>query len=218
MLLAGCSNGVVVPDPELHSGLVRDCQILLSIRDDLAGTAFLNWSYRISIAEWDGITVEGSPSRVTKLVYGFQNLNGVIPPGLGRLDALKILNFTDNELNGAIPPELGNLANLEFLDIGVNRLIGSIPEELGNLAKLEFFDVGQNLLTGAIPPQLGYLLRLKTFIVGANSLTGTIPTTLGQLTFLHEIAIDRNMLSGCVPAALLRVEISRIGNLNYCDN
>ena len=208
---------MAVPDPEVQPDLVRDCQILLSIRDDLAGTGYLNWSDQISIEEWDGISVDGSPRRVTKLVYGFQNLDGVIPPGLGRLDALVNLDLSDNSLTGTIPPELGKLANLEHLDIGVNRLTGSIPHVLGNLAKLERFDVGQNFLTGQIPPQLGNLLKLRSFIVGANSLTGEIPKTLGRLAFLHTFMIDRNMLSGCVSAAL-KVENARIGDLRYCDS
>ena len=214
---AGCSNGVVIPAPKSRPDLVRDCEILLKVKDDLAETAELNWSENVPIWSWQGITVGERPERVIKLVYGFQMLGGIVPPELGRLDALVNLDLTDNGLTGTVPPELGKLSNLEHLDIGVNGLTGSIPHELGQLAKLERFDVGQNQLTGSIPPQLGKLLNLRSFIVGANFLTGEVPKSLARLTYLTEFFIDRNMLTGCVPDAL-RVGVAWIGRLSFCDD
>ena len=56
-----------MPDPASNPGLVSDCEALLASRDTLAGTATLNWSADTPIADWDGITLEGTPQRVTKL-------------------------------------------------------------------------------------------------------------------------------------------------------
>ena len=134
---------------------------MLSIRDDLAGTDFLNWSYRIPIDAWEGITVDGSPRRVTKLIWGFKKLDGIVPPGLASLDALKQIVLNDNRLTGTIPPELGNLANLENLVLAVNLLKGPLPRELSQLAKLENFDVGQNFLTGPDSASIWQLAETK---------------------------------------------------------
>ena len=62
-----CSSGTAVPDPTNNPGLVSDCEALLASRDTLAGDATLNWSADTPIADWDGITLEGTPQRVTEL-------------------------------------------------------------------------------------------------------------------------------------------------------
>ena len=41
--------------------MVSDCEALLNLRDDLAGTATLNWSLSTAIESWDGVTVGGTP-------------------------------------------------------------------------------------------------------------------------------------------------------------
>ena len=41
--------------------------------------------------------------------------------------------LNDNNLSGSIPPELGSLSNLHVLDLDENRLTGSIPPALGDL-------------------------------------------------------------------------------------
>ena len=54
-------------DAANNPGLVDDCEVLLSARDTLAGSATLNWSADTPIAHWDGVTVGGTPRRVTEL-------------------------------------------------------------------------------------------------------------------------------------------------------
>ncbi len=63
-----CADGVAVSDPANNPGLVSDCDTLLEARDTLAGSGSLNWSADNPISQWDGITVSGSPLRITKLV------------------------------------------------------------------------------------------------------------------------------------------------------
>ena len=41
--------------------------MLLSLRDSLAGSTGLDWNSNIAIEEWDGITISGTPPRVTEL-------------------------------------------------------------------------------------------------------------------------------------------------------
>ena len=86
-----------------NTGLVADCNALLAARDTLRGTAALNWAPNTSISRWDGITLAGSPQRVTKVVLQRRGLNGQIPASLGRLGALEELWLYTNELSGTIP-------------------------------------------------------------------------------------------------------------------
>jgi hypothetical protein len=68
-------------------------------------------------------------------------VNGPIPPELGHLTNLTLLDLSHSPLSGSIPPEIGNLVNLEVLAIGegVNELGGSLPLSLVNLKKLRAF-------------------------------------------------------------------------------
>ena len=50
-----CSNGIAVAGAASKPWLVSDCTALLAARDELAGTAELNWSAYTSIYEWEGV-------------------------------------------------------------------------------------------------------------------------------------------------------------------
>ncbi len=130
-----CANGVVVPSPSLRDALVADCAVLLALRDELRGTAALNWSAAEPLASWDGVSVgRATPSaaqRVRRLELDGLGLDGTIPAGLGELSALAVLRLAWNRLSGPIPAGLGDLHELTELVLGGNRLSGPIPAELG---------------------------------------------------------------------------------------
>ncbi len=198
-----CTNGTVVQDPEENVGLVNDCKALLQGRDTLAGRAALNWSTDTPIARWQGVTVEGSPTRVVGLQLENIALSGRVPPRLGELSALRVLSFRVNDLTGGIPPELGHLSELRSLDLhGNTGLGGVIPPELGNLSKLERLDLDATGLTGNIPPAFGRLSSLETLDLGQNDLTGPIPPQLAGLSNLTFLSLGRNELSGAIPPEL----------------
>ena len=143
-----CATGQAVADATDNPGLVDDCEALLSARDTLAGSATLNWSAGRPIAEWDGVTLEGTPQRVSQLFLVQRQLTGRVAPELGNLSSLESLNLNDNELTGEIPSELSGLADLQKLYLDDNLLSGPIPPELGNLANLQELDLRDNLLSG----------------------------------------------------------------------
>ena len=165
-----CADGVAVSDPANNPGLVSDCDTLLEARDTLAGSGSLNWSADTPISQWDGVTVSGSPLRVTKLVLAFRRLTGEIPAVLGDLTHLKTLNLGWNDLSGEIPAELGNLANLVVLELSYNDLSGAIPVELGSLYLLQSLDLSGNHLSGGIPVELGDLANLLELDLAGNEL------------------------------------------------
>ena len=105
--LQACDGGTAVPDPESNPGLAADCTVLLGLRDELASNGSLNWDIELVITDWQGISVSGSPRRVTEL------------------------NLFNNQLTGPIPPELGQLSQLTFLDLTGTGLTGEIPEGSG---------------------------------------------------------------------------------------
>ena len=99
-----------------------DEAVLLAARDTLAGTATLNWSADVPIAQWEGVTVRGTPQRVTHLRLAKNGLDGTIPASVGSLTMLTDLNLSANMLTGSIPAELGGLSNLTGLSLSGNQL------------------------------------------------------------------------------------------------
>ena len=238
--LSECSDAV--PSAASNPGLVADCEALLAARDTLAGSGTLNWSGSTAIAAWDGVTLSGSPLRVTSLVLSDSQLTGTIPPELGNLNNLERLNLTRNQLTGDIPPELSLLTNLQLLALGGNQLTGpiptwlvnitnleelylwgnqftgAIPPELGNLPGLVKLGLSRNRLTGQIPPQLSSLSKLQVLYLWGNQLTGPIPVGLGTLNNLRELSLGGNQLTGCIPVGMADVvnnDFSELG-LPFC--
>ena len=58
---------------------------------------------------------------------------------------------------GPIPPDLGDLDHLELLNLHGNRLTARIPRELGRLSELRHLALGWNRLSGPVPPELSEL-------------------------------------------------------------
>ena len=222
-----CIDGAAVGSG--NDGLAADCALLLEAKDPLRGTETLNWSADTAIASWEGITVSGSPSRVTQLdIDGWNSerrigreilLSGTIPAALGGLSKLQRLTLSRNALTGTIPVELAHMSELTSLQLYSNQLTGGIPPELGRLANLAWgFDLSRNQLSGSIPVELGKLSNLRTVRLQNNRLTGSIPASLGDLSNLNQLNLAGNMLSGCIPAALRGITLNDLSSLSldYC--
>ena len=223
---ADCTTGLAVADPHDNPGLVADCTALLTASERWTGDDRWNWSPHLEMDEWDGVTVDASGMRVTRVSLPWQGLEGDIPVVLGRLAELEwldlshnrlrgsipaalaaladleVLDLSHNELRGAIPGELGNLADLETLDLAGNGLAGSIPRALASLADLEVLDLRYNELSGPIPRELGALSDLQTLYLSGNRLSGNIPRELGELADLERLDLAYNRLSGVIPTEL----------------
>ena len=167
--MAGCLSQQVAVGSGPDAGIVKDCQVLLSLRDSLAGSAGLNWKSNIAIEEWDGVTISGTPSRVTELSLSQRGLRGFIPSQVGELDRLTVLELERNALGGLIPSSIGQLTELVRLNVGYNLLSGSIPRELGNLTNLRYADFRGQFLSGCVPPELDRsTLQLRLVLFPCN--------------------------------------------------
>ena len=197
-----CAASGVVVRPDLNPGLVADCNALWAARDALAGSAFLNWLASTPMRDWQGVTVDGTPRRVTELDLHDRNLNGAIPTELGMLSELKRLVLSRNQLTGTVPTWLGDLAHLEELTLWGNRLSGPIPSSLGSLTNLRELYLSQNRLTGPIPASLGDLTSLRELSLWRNELTGPLPAELADLANLERLVLADNELTGTLPVWL----------------
>lgn len=211
-----CGTAGAVSNSENNQQLVADCNALLVVRDILAGSANLNWSADTPLAEWKGVTVGGSPQRITGIDLHGSDLTGAIPAELGRLTGLRELTLSRNKLIGPVPGELGMLVELRELSLWANRLSGPIPESIGNHTNLEKLNLAQNMLTGEVPSSLGDMVKLEELSLWRNRLTGTLPAELGNLVNVERLVLSSNRLTGELPVWLGR--LTRLESLSLWGN
>ena len=179
-----------------------------------------NWGTGAPLEDWYGVEADDQGwVTALRLVHRTADgrsvgigLTGEIPPELGALSHLRVLDLAGNQLTGEIPAQLGNLTQLIHLALHQNELTGEIPAQLGNLSQLTFLTLGANELTGEIPAQLGNLSQLTLLTLDGNELTGEIPAQLGNLSRLETLDLRENELTGEIPARL-----GNLSRLEYLD-
>ncbi len=202
------------------SGAAADRAALVTLYNATGGPNWSrndNWLTGAPIGEWEGVGTN-SNGRVNSLWLAGNRLNGELPPELGNISGLLILNLPRNSLTGKIPSALEDLSDLQILSLHQNRLSGQIPAELGNLPRLETLRLNDNRLSGQIPPELGSLANLEDLNLSGNRLSGEIPPELGNLANLEDMYLSGNRLTGCIPEGLRDVpenDFSELG-LPFC--
>ena len=131
--------------PELLADRVQ----LLRLRETLAGTGTLDWDHDTAMTTWTGVTVGGTPPRVTKLQLANSGLNGELSGLLGNLTGLEELRLDGNALTGAIPSKLSHLTNLTHAYLGGNTLTRCVPPSLRAVANNDIASLG---LPDCLPP------------------------------------------------------------------
>ena len=205
--------------------LAAERQALIALLDATGGTwaDALGWSADRPVSEWGGVETD-STGAVTGLELSGVGMEGELPPELGKLTRLKVLNASSNRLTGSIPKELRNLlkGSLAALNLSDNDLTGNLnrllvpgdtslvspPDSIARAANadtasntiaLTHFDASGNRLTGEIPPEVGLAAGLQVFDVGDNGLSGEIPAELGNLSNLEVLNLAGNELTGEIP-------------------
>lgn len=137
--------------PRDNPGLLADRAHLLALRDTLAGTAnwgwydareTLNWDAGTPITTWEGVTVAGSPARVTGLSLPNRGLTGEIWGYLGDLTELRELRLDGNRLTGIVPSKLHLLTQLTHVYLDGNDLQGCAPPRLRTVANHDLDSLG----------------------------------------------------------------------------
>ena len=117
--------------PRANPGLLADRVHLLAVRDVLEGAnADLNWDIGTPAADWEGVTVAGSPRRITAISLSHRGLSGEVWGWLGELTELTELRLDGNALTGALPSKLNLLTNLGHLFLQGNMFDGCLPLKL----------------------------------------------------------------------------------------
>ncbi|KAJ1424898.1 Protein kinase domain [Sesbania bispinosa] len=127
----------------------------------------------------------------------------------GKIEHIKLLNFSGNVLNGALPIFHG-FDGLESLDMSFNALNESIGLQLDGLASLKILNLSNNSFTGNLPTNLGRSMVLEQLLLSSNHFSGTIPDQILSYKNLTVIDLKENVLVGSIP--------TNIGNLSKLEN
>ncbi|XP_031491478.1 receptor-like protein kinase HSL1 [Nymphaea colorata] len=141
-----------------------------------------------------------------RLLYLHENLlDGLISPEIGNLSSLEELRLTNNPFApAALPPEIGRLGRLRLLELKHANLTGPIPDGFRNLIALEWLDLSKNALTGSIPAGLFQLPNLTSVFLNDNDLTGEIPRPILSV-WLTQIDLSSNRLTGTIPTDIVKL-------------
>ncbi|KAF4368206.1 hypothetical protein F8388_022839 [Cannabis sativa] len=123
----------------------------------------------------------------------------------GKLEGLRLLNFSRNRLDGSLPLFVG-FAGLEVLDLSFNDFSGSINVEFEGLDGLKSLNLSYNKLNGSIPTKLGKSKVLKELVLSVNNFQGPIPEEMIDYGNLTLVDLSQNRISGSIP--------NRIGDLS----
>ena len=123
--------GLSVANQFDNAMLIRDCEALLASKDTLRGRGALNWATDTAITAWDGITVAGTPQRVTKLKLANKSLTGTIPERLADLDGLTEIKLSGNTLTGCIPVALESVPTSDLGTLGLQDCATPTPPPPG---------------------------------------------------------------------------------------
>ncbi|KAJ6379412.1 hypothetical protein OIU76_016112 [Salix suchowensis] len=191
-----------------------------------------SWNATRDPCSWKGVTCSSGNSSVTSLFLsklGLSNSNflpdvckietlqsldlsnnrlSLIPDdfvnGCGRIDGLKLLNFSQNKLAGSLPTFNG-FVGLESLDLSFNSLSGNVSQQLDGLLALKILNLSFNKFSGPLPVNLGKSLLLEKLQLSMNQFQGAIPQDIANCQNLNLLDLSGNVLDGSIPA--------RIGNL-----
>ncbi|KAJ4823704.1 hypothetical protein Tsubulata_049743, partial [Turnera subulata] len=209
--------------------------------DNQSQVVLNSWSGSNPCNNWSGISCDSPHQSVTNLSIShfglrgtlqafnfssFPNLRGLyiwnnsfygpIPPSIGNLSKLLVLELDMNDLTGNIPGEIGLLESLKELWIGPNNLTGPIPSSIGNLRNLASVSIWGNPFSGSIPKEIGFLKRVQRLAFAHNNMTGSIPHSIGNLTKLTILRITNTLFSGSLPQEMNNLTTLR--NLQLSGN
>ncbi len=205
----------------LDPGVIAALQAFYNSTNGLTWTNHTGWSFppQSDPCTWYGLTCDIN-GKLSRIILQNNNLTGSLPPEIGDLTDLTVLDLLTNHITGNISPELGTLDNVTLLDLSANAFSGGIPIQLGDMNRLSNLNVYSNQLTGPIPSSLGSLANLHVLQLSDNQLTGSIPLELNNSTLLENFSVPNNKLSGPIPdlSSLTHLSLFRIDGNQLTGN
>ncbi|KAI9833153.1 MAG: hypothetical protein M1819_003775 [Sarea resinae] len=152
--------------------------------------------------------------RLTILNISNNQLDNDVFTVISQIPTLHDLRLANNNLSDELPPELGHLSDLEVLDLHGNK-ISALPSSINELLHLRNLNVAENELT-TIPFEALSELPLSDLNISKNKLSGTlIPASVTKLAFLQSFNITGNSLTALTASGTLDLPALQSFLLSY---
>ncbi len=155
-----------------------------------------NWLTDAPLEDWYGVSTD-EYGRVTRLELPGNELRGPIPPELGNLDRLRVLELTASRTITRVSIEIGVGESKSADD-----LVRDLPENPTDKEREEFFN------------------QLSESFDKRDPVKKAIDEVAEQASDPLNTVVERNYLSGCIQSSLkeqLDLEASDLGELPFCD-
>ncbi|PRP86412.1 leucine-rich repeat receptor protein kinase EXS-like [Planoprotostelium fungivorum] len=129
-------------------------------------------------------------------------LSMAIPPSIGSVRLLTLLDISNNTFSGPIPDSFGNLAYLTEFYGGMNRINGTIPASFKYSRHLSVVDLSNNMMTGGITDNIASLISLQYLDLSNNRLNGNITSKITSLIAIQYLNVSHNQLTGPIPSSM----------------
>ena len=204
LALTACGSGGTSPETDREALTVSDgtspgtdreaLTVLYHVTDGPNWLRSSNWLTDVPLEEWYGVSTN-EDGRITRLEL----------PG--------------NELRGLIPPELGNLDRLKVLDLTASRTITRVSINIGGRKSVD--DVLRDLPDNPTDKEMEEVFdRAAESIDNRDPLSKAIDEVAEQASNPANTVVERNYLSGCIPSNLMEqldLDASVLGGLSFCD-
>ena len=194
LLLAACGSDDSLP--EESSSPETDREALIALFHATDGPNWLrnaNWLTDTPLDDWYGVSTD-EDGRVTKL------------------------ELPANDLSGSIPPELGNLDRLKVLDLAASRTMTRVSIRIGN-GQSEG-GPARGLADDPTDEDIDRLLeQAERSFDNRDPISRAIDQIAEQAADPENAVVERNYLSGCIPSNLMEqldLEASDLGGLPFC--
>ncbi|XP_059647326.1 probable leucine-rich repeat receptor-like protein kinase At2g33170 [Cornus florida] len=221
LLLVHCSlMAVTVSTRSTATNITTDQSALLALKSHITSDPHnilaKNWTTTTSHCNWIGVHCNTRHHRVAALNLSYMGLSGTIPPHIGNLSFLTLLDIRNNSFHGAIPKEIGHLRRLKIIRFFSNDFTGNLPKEIGKLANLVSLDVQSNRLSGFIPASIFNISSLEDIAFTNNSLSGNLPTDMCyRLPKLYGLYLSFNQFDSQIPSTLYECLKLQFLSLSY---
>lgn len=159
-----------------------------------------NWCTDRPLSEWYGVVV--ADGRVKELNLPENALSGRIPPEIGDLTSLRVINLKNNWITGVLPDVFERLVKLQKLDLSGNAMEGNLPRSMGNLSQLRQLFLSQNYFTGRLPDTFVNLVSLEEIHASNAGLMGSVSVVPEGSPALRVIDLSLNEFTGGIPDAV----------------
>ena len=178
---------------ELHTSPETDREALVAFYHATDGPNWRenrNWLADAPLERWYGVSADEN-GRVTEL------------------------RLAGNELSGSVPPELGRLEKLRVLDLTATKTLTEVTISFGSKKS------DDNLSSDPTKQDINQLMKeLEQRRDNRDPISKAIDQIAEQASDPSNTRVVRNHLSGCIPGGLrkqLDLNASDLGGLSFCD-